>query len=681
MKKKKSTLLLLFVLIGLSHLCAQTKWSVSGEGIPGGMATLVQDTEDASLFKYVGKISNKSFKVSDGTSTYVALCGDNDPLGQTTDLRVGNAADAGLCIRYAGNKDYFRLSLKDNGSTPQLKVEEATAPEHVYIIGGYFNANNQGWLLDDALEVERDADNPYVFHYKGMLAYQDYGQVPGGVRFLVGLSWGGSVFPIGDADAPLSQSYKTATKMRTSGADTKWTIPADGSGNGYYHISIDLLEETIIVNSFEHVANVYPSKVFITGDVMSYGWTNENMEALLPVEGQYGVYSWTGAVKQGTFKFLRARKSWGMCYVATNANENIVFDQPHSFIYEKNYMIPGGGNDYKFVIPEAGICTIVLDFNTMTVTVKKNDPKFTDLWITGSAIPGGQAQLIPDRVNPTTKFRYLGELLSGEFKVMTSESAGAATEYFLPSTATDAISDKSTMYRTSNGTAGGWAVATPSNSYKLEFNVTGNEYKGFIHQVDNVYIVGGVVSVGWDSGKSIALEKDATDPNVFVFNGELKTATSGEDRNHFKFLLQQNWGPKSYHPLTDNEPLLSSEYISENRTGDYLWMIDESQQGMYTIKLNTLWETIEAKYSGNSSAPSLQLADTKVFTQEGTIHVKSESNHVQTVRVISLDGKELVRRSFVEETAIPLSSSVYLVEIFDNGTPVLRTKVAIVDGF
>jgi hypothetical protein len=257
-------------------------------------------------------------------------------------------------------------------SQTALRIATEATPEHLYLVGGPVNTHNPNWLVEDAVELAVDAGNPAIFHYKGYLSYNILGDEPGSFKLLLGRDWNPAYHPAGNSDAALSQALKTPVAMRLNGDDTKWTLPSDGSGNGYYEISIHTADLTLCVDSFRYAEEVYPEKIYVTGAALPCGWTELAPEVMTPVEGQYGAFSWTGNVSAGEFKFLRARGNpgiWAHCYVAGTEAETIVYGQPHAVLYEEDY-INKGGNDYKFVMPTAaGEVTITLDLKTMTLTV------------------------------------------------------------------------------------------------------------------------------------------------------------------------------------------------------------------------------------------------------------------------------------------------------------------------
>ena len=243
----KKTTAIILVLIHITPLCfAQTQWRIMGAG-SGEEGFLMQQTSgNAAEFTYTGPLTNQWFKITNNTTSYVPLCGDSDPLGQTIDLRQENdPAETGLQIRYAGKKEYFRVTLNVMFSSQKVSVERIEPPQSLYIMGGPFNKNTAGgnWLLEDAVEMERDLLNPFIFYYQGELRYNTFGEERGNIKFLISKSWGENYHPVGTTNIPLTQ----ATKIRKQGVDTKWTIPSNRSGDGYYVITVNTLDETIKV--------------------------------------------------------------------------------------------------------------------------------------------------------------------------------------------------------------------------------------------------------------------------------------------------------------------------------------------------------------------------------------------------------------------------------------------------
>lgn len=356
------------MIVACSVLTLNAKsWTVIGKALEKDTTLLKQDASNPDLYKYVGKLTNKSFKVSDGTNTYIPMCGLSDPFGQQVGMeKQVDESQMGYRVKYLNTNDLFRISLTD-GTSPKIIVEKVVPFQHIYLVGGPVNTHDPNWQLNDARELEKDPANPFVFYYRGFLRYNTFGDERGSIKFLTSnTTWDPGFHPVGTSNVALSQ----ASKMRLNGSDTKWEIPADGSRNGYYVIKLNTLDETISVEQFVQTNVDFPTNVYITGDAMPCGWVNGAPETMVPTNIMEGKYEWTGNLVPGQFKFLKTKGTWGSCYVSTVKDQPIEYGKLFPVVYELDY-INNGGNDYKFVVSEAARCNIKLDLVTMKIVVQK----------------------------------------------------------------------------------------------------------------------------------------------------------------------------------------------------------------------------------------------------------------------------------------------------------------------
>ncbi len=361
----KKILILSFLIIVFS-LNLFAEWQIKGDAvIGGGQAAFTQNSENNQEFVYVGKLTNQHFKITDGEKTFVPDCGDNDPLEQSILLREETETnETGMRIRYVGKNDYFKVTLTIGRKDKNLFVERITPPSNIYIMGGPFNLNVSNWLLEDAVELERSEENPFVFYYKGDIHFNPVGDEGGSIKFLLGRSWSSNYHPDVSSDVPLNK----ASKMRLGGNDNKWYIPADRSCDGYYVIKINTLDLTISIEEFVPNKDETPLAIFIVGDAMECGWSNTVPKMMKKI--QSGIYQWNGTTLLGQFKFLQRKGSWQKCYVATIPNEEVILGSDHNIVYEENYL-NGGGNDYKFVMPISGEYQFTVNLNTMKMRVEE----------------------------------------------------------------------------------------------------------------------------------------------------------------------------------------------------------------------------------------------------------------------------------------------------------------------
>jgi len=373
MKVINNKILFFAILFCSFSLNIYANWRIIGDAVGQETeAILTQSSNNSQEFVYVGKLTNQLFKITDGQKTYIHDCGDNDPLEESIFLREeSNASETGMRIRYVGQQDYFKATLTVVGDAKNIKIQRVIPPPNMYIMGGPFNNNATNWLLQDAVEMERDIENPFVFYYKGDIRYNPLGDERGSFKILQGRSWGENYHPDASGDVSLAQ----ASKMRLRGNDNKWTIPADRSRDGYYEIKIDVLNLTISVENFIHNIDGTPRTVYIAGDAMSCGWNNENPIEMQKIEK--GIFQWQGKASSGQFKFLQRRNLWHRCYVATSVDKQVFSNGEYDVVFEENYTVQG--NDYKFVIPEEGEHHFTLNLNTMKLRVESQTTKIESI--------------------------------------------------------------------------------------------------------------------------------------------------------------------------------------------------------------------------------------------------------------------------------------------------------------
>lgn len=549
-------------------------------------------------------------------------------------------------------------------------------PEHVYLIGGPVNKNNPNWLLDQKVELTKDEENASIFYFKGYLAYNWRGDERGNIKFLVSDSWGDAYHPDSDENELLSGT----TTMSQDSRDTKWFIPEDRSGDGYYELTLDTDLMTLTVDLFRHDLN--PEKIYIVGESMPSGWNNNNPEVMVRTNPEVAVYTWSGMMGSGDFKFLHPLSigNWDFSYSATSNNEDVNFGFAQDVVFEVRDSEETSFDDYKFIMDETAECTITVDLvnNTMTVT-KDGEPYAQDIWITGSAIPGGKVKLVSDNVDPLISYHYHGELLDGEFKFSTTENIDVTTQFYVPTSSVDAVSSDVNISLSSDELAPGWTVSQADDLYKIKLNTLSKKYKGSIFGVDHVYIVGGVTSAGWDAGNAIELTKGTgSESHIFTFEGNLTINTEEADGNKFKFLLQRDWHPFSYHPQFEDELINDAQYFTDKKSIDYKWTVDENKQGHYVIKLDVLEETIEATYSPGTSTNLINKeVEADLFVGEGKITVKSKSDFVKSIEVFDVNGYKVASKAFSQNAEFYLPKGIYIVKIGCDNFDTLVRKVIV----
>ncbi len=114
------------------------------------------------------------------------------------------------------------------------------------------------------------------------------------------------------------------------------------------------------------------SKIYAVGAAFDCGWTAEKAYEMDKEDN--GVFTWTGHMKSGDFKFLLKTTPsdlWINCLNAKVANEKIVVGKTHEIVYVENSRVTD--NDYKFMMADEGTFKVIVDTKNMTLAITKSD--------------------------------------------------------------------------------------------------------------------------------------------------------------------------------------------------------------------------------------------------------------------------------------------------------------------
>lgn len=395
------------------------------------------------------------------------------------------------------------------------------------------------------------------------------------------------------------------------------------------------------------------TQLYLIGDATPGGWANPSSTSMTLVEGSDAVFTWTGILKAGSFKFVNTKSgSWGsdnFIYAAA-ADQAVTIGTSYPIVYNS-------ANDYKFVIAEANKYKVTADLKNLTMKVEAVASEIpTELWITGSAVPGGTLKM----ENYPSLFKYFGTLNAGEVKFMTTATAQeGTTRYLVPSTAGSVVGNKLAATYTTDASTAGWTVATAADNFRITTDainstVTGEQFTLWEH----LYIIGAAVSTGWATATAPEMTQDATDKNIYTWSGELKAASGGS--KDFKFLGQRSFTGNSLHPYIADQNILDAKYVVTNPTSDYKWKIGDD--GNYSIKIDLFRETISATYSV-SVGISEKTADIKIVGHNGSISVLGGSV-AASVSVYNACGVQVASaRNVNGEVVSGLAHGLYIVEV------------------
>ena len=218
--------------------------------------------------------------------------------------------------------------------------------------------------------------------------------------------------------------------------------------------------------------------------------------------------------------------------------------------------------------------------------------QYQELWITGSAVPGGAQKLIKVSDND---FKYAGRLQAGELRISTTKKLRKGGFYLAPNQPDANIVNKGLGYiESTDSKCSAWQIVVSEDRYRFHIDTEKKQLYGELFQPwGELFLAGGSTEVGWKSeGRMLLMKQSVDNPCVWTWEGELKQHPEVEEPGSFKFQGQDRWHPKAIHPYVQGADILTDKRF---RTGgaDTKWTL--SSEGRYRIKVDLFNETVQAE--------------------------------------------------------------------------------------
>ena len=284
-----------------------------------------------------------------------------------------------------------------------------------------------------------------------------------------------------------------------------------------------------------------------------------------------------------------------------------------------------------------------------------------ELWITGSAVPGGTQKL---ETFPDGQFKFAGALNEGELKVITTDGEQANTQYLAPRYFESYVVNKGLAYsKTRSAESAAWIVPFAEDRYKFVVDTKTQTLTGEIFVPwREVYLAGGACEIGWQAFVMLPFTQDAEDPYVFTWTGELRQRNEYVEPRRFKLQGQNTWDPKNLHPYTQDEPCLTSTQMRHGGD-DTKWEIDKD--GVYRLTVNVFRDTFKAEYLGERAAD----APTQVDALPEDVDLEVVGNTLRlrcdeklTVELLRTDSVSVSRKSGTDITITVPYRGVYVLK-------------------
>lgn len=346
---------------------------------------------------------------------------------------------------------------------------------------------------------------------------------------------------------------------------------------------------TFSVTPYEPVSET----LYIIGDAAPNGWNADAATALARLDN--GIFSWTGEMHAGEFKFILNQGQFLPSY-NNNGQGGLVYrtsdDEP----------------DEKFAIDEAGFYRIDVNLLALTVSITPTQgvtPEFTELFLVGEMTDWG---FIPMNVDPLDPFIFkIGYFFTqgGEFKFGTAD--GSWENMFKATQPNAPYTDSSTELVKGFDPDNKWYLQSSeiNMAYRISVDTRTGQQRMMMRQFTpytEMYLVGSAAPGGWDLGNATAMTADADDPYIFTWTGSLSegelkfSADRRDDWMGAWFLAPTDGcepdGTVQQVIFVDKSDDTYKDMYTEISVGDVdrKWQI--TQAGTYTITLNQLLDQV-----------------------------------------------------------------------------------------
>jgi hypothetical protein len=314
------------------------------------------------------------------------------------------------------------------------------------------------------------------------------------------------------------------------------------------------------------------TELYIFGSATEVSWDIANAIELEPDNTDPTIFTFTGNLSKGTFKFpVNRNADFGQDMYMRDTTES---DSSKMYLHHG-----GDADDNQWEITNGGKYTITVSLLDLTIVLEKYEGFTLDaLYIIGDATEAGwdianaiELTKNPDNIN---QFIFDGLLVPGNFKFPLNRDTDWGQDMFMR----DITSvDSSKIYLHNGGDADDnqWTI-TQKGWYRIIVDVS--ELTIGIENLE-LYIVGDATSIGWTITSALQLEQDSENPYIFTFNGDL---TSGE----FKFPVNRNsdWGQDMYMRNPDDATKMYRH--TGGASDDNKWTINAEDAGSYILTLN-----------------------------------------------------------------------------------------------
>lgn len=225
-------------------------------------------------------------------------------------------------------------------------IEAATTPPYtrLWMLG---DATPTGWNIDAPTEMRVDSSNLFVFGYNGLLSAGEF-KIP----TTTGNFSTDYYMPLVNHQAITETGVQL---VPVGGPDNKWQIITPGP----YKIKLNLQTMKMEIEPF-----VAYTQIWMVGDASPVGWNIDNPHPMTVDPANPYVFSYSGPMAVGEFKFPVETGNWGGDFFMPVLNGSGPGSTQMKFV-------PGGNPDNKWKIAVAGNYKITINQLYETISIVK----------------------------------------------------------------------------------------------------------------------------------------------------------------------------------------------------------------------------------------------------------------------------------------------------------------------
>lgn len=179
-----------------------------------------------------------------------------------------------------------------------------------------------------------------------------------------------------------------------------------------------------------------PAELYMIGGATEGGWSWNDVTVMTPVEGQTGVYSYTGALKAFDFKIYPERDdNWSGKAAYHPETENCEISKTG---VASDKMVLTNEQDYKWLVKDAGVYTITVNIDAMTISAtyvgESEQPK--TLYLIGDVCGWSIDNPTPCKSEGDNVYVYTGEFQAGWIFQAMREKGNWMADFIVPTEAT-----------------------------------------------------------------------------------------------------------------------------------------------------------------------------------------------------------------------------------------------------